>query len=183
MNAMTRKTRGKPVSVEYREISNPTPERMKKDDATLHVVGGSEREGRLIITIKGAPLDRIFARKAITGREYAALQKYKHHWYHAGLEYRLSSVDLNRIFSNDPGSMSGMAASEQQAFHRKLYREARELIGHQPGIVVDNVICNEHSLEVGGHSIGYASPYRARQKALELIKGAADKLERHWGIG
>ncbi len=116
-----------------------------------------------------SPLDRLHGRRAIGDKEYSALKRYYHHWHCAGLQSAVGSVDLNRVFASDLGSMSGMAKSEKQFYHRQQYRSARCLIGHRPGIVVDNVVCCEWSLEIGGFGIGYTSPYRARQAAIRNI--------------
>ncbi len=66
------------------------------------------------------------------------------------------------------------------------------MIGHRPGIVLDNVVCCEWSLDIAGASVGYgsykkgrktyASPYRAREEATKLLREAAQKLADHWGF-
>jgi hypothetical protein len=179
MNAHTRKTRA--VKIEFREISGPTPERLLKSDG-FFVVGDDQR-GTRITRFQDSPLDRMFNREAIGGTEYAALQKYKHHWHHAGLESQLGSMELDRVFSSDPTSMSGMAKTERQAHHRKQYREAREVLGHRPGIVVDNVVCAEHGLEVGGYAIGWTNKPQAIAAATEMLRDAGYRLAKLWGIG
>src|SRR5262249_16146460 len=60
------------------------------------------------ITMRDSPLERAFARNALTPEQYSAGQKYRHHWYHAGLADRLESIDLNRIFAIDLRGLSGM---------------------------------------------------------------------------
>ena len=116
-------------------------------------------------------------------REYTALMKYKHHWHSAGLESALGSVDLNRIFASDPGSMSGMAKTESQAHHRQQYREGRALVGHRPGIVLDSVVCADQSLVIAGYGLGYDSEYRARQAATLILRECGTTLANLWGIG
>jgi hypothetical protein len=130
-----------------------------------------------------SPLDKMRARDAINPKEYAALRKYAHHWYHGGLQGSVSSMDLNRVFASDPLSMSGMAKSEGQAHHRQQYREAREEIGHRPGIVVDNVVCAELSLEAGGYSIGWTNRPQAVAAATEILRDAGYRLAKMWGMG
>src|SRR5690242_3233941 len=111
MNASpARRVSGKRVSVDIREFSHPTEQRLRH--AAGSYVEGDDKQGRVIITMRDSPLERLFARKGISGVEYTALQKYKHHWYHAGLEMGLGGMDLNRVFAPDPGSMSGMAKTE-----------------------------------------------------------------------
>lgn len=158
----------------------PTPERLAK--AQGHFVVGDDQQGTRIMTMRDNPLEKLLLKRVLSSTEYAALQKYHHHFFHAGLGSCVGSMDLNRVFASDPGSHSGMAKTEAQAFHRGKYRDARELLGHKTSIVVDNVVCNGTSPEVAGYAIGYASPSRAREAAEKHIKRAGDLLERHWGL-
>lgn len=184
-----RKTR-QPV-VEHRSITGPTPERLAKADE--HFVVGDDKRGNRVYQFVDSTMDRLYSRltraaknraeKETLRREYTALQRYKHHWHNAGLLAAVGSVDLNRVFASDPSNMSGMAKSERQAHHRQQWREARDLIGHKPGIVVDNVVCAEHSLEIAGYSIGYGSPYRARVAACDILRQAGRELAKLWGVG
>jgi len=186
MNASLRKIRGK---IEHREIDLDrltelgfvTPERAKK--AGDHVIGGKGRGETPTLRLQDSPIDRMFNRDALSGAEYGALQKYKHHWHHAGLESQLGGTDLGRVFSSDPTSMSGMAKTERQVHHRKQYREARALLGHRGGIVTDNVVCSENSLEVAGYAIGWTNKPQAIAAATEYLRDAGYRLARLWGIG
>jgi hypothetical protein len=168
----------------------PTLERLAKAQGSVSI--GDDKQGTRIYHFHDAPLDRLYSR--LTRRagkyqeeqlrtEYIALQKYKHHWFAAGLESSLSSTDLDRIFASDPGSMSGMAKTESQAHHRQQWRVARDLLGHKPGIVVDNVVCAETSLEVAGWSIGFNSRTQARDRAEEIVRESGRKLAKMWGVG
>jgi hypothetical protein len=164
----------------YVLATGPTQERIAKAEGFYTV--GDDQQGGKVHTMRDDPASRMLARRFLTGAEYSALQKYHHHWHCAGLEMGVGTVDLNRVFSSDPGSMSGMAKTEAQAHHRKQWRAARDLIGHETAIVVDNVICAGNSLEIGGYALGYSSPFRAREAAMKHIKRAGDMLERHWGL-
>jgi hypothetical protein len=175
--------KGKPNPEYVRSIIDgiPTPERLAK--AQGFFVVGDDKQGTRITRMRDDTLERLVARKILSGSEYAALQKYHIHWHRAGLESCIGSADLNRVFSSDPGSMSGMAKTEGQAHHRRQWREAREAIGHRSGIVVDNVVSAGWNLESAGHTIGYQSPYRARRATTELLRDAGYRLSRLWGIG
>lgn len=163
------------------EEYGPTVERLLKSGG--HFTVGDNQQGSKIHTMRDQPLDRMFARNAITGAEYAALQKYHHHWHRAGLEMSLVSADLNRVFASDPASLSGMAKTEAQAHHRKQYRDARAALGHHTGIVVDNVVCAGHSMEVAGFSIGWTNKPQAIAAATERLRDAGYRLAKLWGIG
>ena len=168
----------------------PTAQRLAMAQGAVSI--GDDKQGTRIYHFHDTPLDTLYSRlvrrsgsyqEQLIRREYIALQKYKNHWFAAGLECALGSADLNRVFASDPGSMSGMAKTERQAHHRQEYRAARLYIGHKPGIVVDNVVCAETSLEVAGWSVGYNSRTQARDKAEEVLRECGQKLAKFWGIG
>ena len=75
--------------------ARPTPEGLRR--AGPDVARGHTGQ----ITMRDSPLERAFARNALTPEQYSAGQKYRHHWYHAGLADRLESIDLNRIVAID----------------------------------------------------------------------------------
>ena len=159
----------------------PTAERLSKAEGNFTI--GDDQQGGKIHTMRDDPLGRMFARSAIGGAEYAALQKYRHHWYHAGLGAAIGSVDLNRIFSSDPGSMSGMAKTEAQAHHRQQWRTARESLGNRVAAVVDAVVCQERLLDAVGYQMGWRSKPQAIAAATEMLRDAGYRLSRFWGIG
>jgi hypothetical protein len=82
---------GRRKDVERRAL--PTPERMRRAGADV------ERGHSGQITMRDAPLERAFARNAITAEQYSAGQKYRHHWYHAGLAGRRSWVPSISAFT------------------------------------------------------------------------------------
>lgn len=169
-------------------FDGPTAERLAK--AESHFTIGDDKQGTRIYHFHDTTIDRLYSRLA-RGREgagtvraeYVALQKYKHHWHRGGLEPSVGSVDLNRVFASDPGSMSGMAKTEGQAHHRKQYREAVDLLGWKPHIVVENVMCAEISLEQAGWAIGsFTSRTSARDGAERILRESGRKLAKLWGI-
>jgi len=183
--------RGKPNPDYLRSVfDGPTAQRIAKAQGSFTI--GDDKQGTRIYHFHDATIDRLYSRLArqAKGRgeeetvrvEYIALQRYKHHWYHSGLEWSVGSVDLNRVFASDPSSMSGMPKTERQAHHRRQYREARELLGWKPHIIVENVLCAETSLEAAGWSVGYNSRTQARDKAEQVLRESGRKLAKHWGI-
>lgn len=178
MRLMARK---KPEPTTHALQSDPTPQRLAKADGHFEV--GDDQQGRKVIRLTDAPLDRMFRRRAISGAEYSALQRFRHHWYHAGLIPNVGSVDLNRVFASDPSNSSGMARSEAQAHHRGQWRQACNELGHRQRIVVDNVVCSEQSLEVAGFGLGWLSKPQAIAAASEILRDAGHRLAKLWGIG
>src|SRR5262249_32460717 len=124
----------------------------------------------------GQPVERALARNALTPEQYSAGQKYRHHWYHAGLADRLESIDLNRIFAIDPGAYAGMAKTESQLFHRQRYREAVQAVGKIGSHVMEWAVCREIALEQVGQTLGWSSRPQAYAAAVERLKTALDEL-------
>jgi hypothetical protein len=173
--ARMRNSIGRRKDVERRAL--PTPERMRRAGADV------ERGHSGQITMRDAPLERAFARNAITAEQYSAGQKYRHHWYHAGLAGHLESVDLNRVLAIDLGAYAGMAKTENQVFHRQRYREAAQAAGKIGSHVLEWAVCREIALEQVGQSLGWSSRPQAYAAALERMKAALDELCKLWGIG
>ncbi len=182
---------GKPNPEYVRSIfEGPTPERLAKADN--HFTIGDDKQGTRIYHFHDSTLDRLYSRLARQAKgcgeeehiriEYLALQRYRHHWHHGGLEASIGSIDLDRIFASDPSSMSGMAKTERQAHHRKQYRDAVELLGWKPHIVVENIVCADTSIEIAGWAVGGNSRTQARDSAERILRESARKLAKHWGI-
>jgi uncharacterized protein DUF6456 len=173
VRARSRKQRSVPI--EHRAL--PTPERMRR--AGEDYVRGDTGQ----ITLGDNPLDRSFSRGSISQEQYSAAQKFRHHWYHAGLADRLVSLELDRVFAIDLGAYGGMAKTEGQVFHRQRYREAVQAIGKIGSHVLDQAVCREIAFEQIGYSLGWGSRAQAYAAAVERMKTALDQLCELWGIG
>jgi hypothetical protein len=159
-----------------------TPERIRH--AQGFIERGNLGKGRTgIVTMRDAPIERALARKIVSEAQYTAAVKYRHHWYRAGLASPFSTVELNRIFAADLTSFSGMAKTEAQVFHRQRYREAVQHIGIIGAAVVEQVVCQEISLEQAGYKLGWGSKPQAIAAATERMKAALDRLVELWGVG
>jgi len=159
-----------------RQRARPTPERIRRAGTDF------ERGDTGQITMRDSPLERVLARNVITQEQYAAGQKYRHHWYHAGLNDPIGSIDLARVSGTDLSAFSGMAKTENQLFHRQRYREAVQAIGKIGSHVLDWAVCRETALEQIGYSLGWTSRPQAYAAAAERAKTALDELCRLWGI-
>jgi hypothetical protein len=168
-------TKQQTVPIEHRAL--PTPERMRRAGADF------QRGDSGQITLADNPFDRAVARGHVTQEQYSAGQKFRHHWYHAGLSDRLASIDHSRVFATDLAAFSAMARSEGQVFHRQRYREAVQTIGKIGSHVLDWVICRELAFEQVGYGLGWSSRPQAHAAAVERMKMALDELCRLWGIG
>jgi len=182
--------KGKP-NVDYPTFAGPTLERLSK--ATGFYVVGDDQQGTKVYHMKDSPLYRLYSRmealdKSEASRrqlsiEHLALQRYRNHWYYAGLEATLSSVDPGRTYASDPSNFSGMAKSERQATHRQVCRNAykamAEALGdietHKMFILLDNFVCYEHDRGIASGMSGYL--FR------KTIRTGASFLAKHWGIG
>jgi hypothetical protein len=157
--------------------AEPTVERIRRAGTDF------ERGDTGQITMRDSPLERALARNVITKEQYTAAQKYRHHWYHAGLADPLRSLDLDRIFGPDLGAYSGMARTEGQLFHRQRYREAVQAIGKIGAHVLEWAVCREVPLEQVGYTLGWSSRAQAYAAAAERTKTALDELCKLWAIG
>jgi hypothetical protein len=183
------KLRVKGVTVEKRRLppgrrsragaarAEPTPERLRR------AAGDYERGDTGRYTMRDTPIERALTRAVISAEQFSAAQKYRHHWYHAGLSDPLASIDLGRVFAADPGGFSGMARTEAQAFHRQRFREAVQAIGKIGSHVLDWVVCRDIGFDETGYSLGWSSRPQAYAAAVERLKTALDQLCRLWGIG
>jgi hypothetical protein len=167
------KNEGRPLLGE--RCAQPTPERIRRAGGDL------ERGHTGQITMRDSPLERAFIRKVITQAQYSAGQKYRHHWYHAGLADALVSIGLGRVFATDLGGFSGMAKMESQVFHRQRYREAVQAVGKIGSHVLDWVVCREIPLEQIGYALGWSSRPQAYAAAVERTRTALDELCKLWG--
>jgi hypothetical protein len=175
----SRRRKGKPYDPGAL-FSDPTPERMARAGRAFEV-GGDVRTGK-VIRIMDSPLDSMLRHRMVDGREYAALDKLRHHWWHANLSGSPRSADLNRAWATDTFGFSHMPKSEKEAHHRSQYRKAMNLFEHVRGIVVTNALFSELPLHLCMPMIGSASAYRCRERAKQELVGAASQLIKYWGI-
>ncbi|MBR0747359.1 hypothetical protein JQ582_25825 [Bradyrhizobium japonicum] len=154
--------------------AGPTQERLAKAGEFFQLVGRSRSSRR--ITMLDDPLGKALVRRILSALEYHALRRYALHWAAAGLQGPLNSVDLNRIYGFDPAAMSGLARTEAQLDHKRTYYAAKQAIGFRPSFVADQVACFGRGLQETGASLGMRSPYRAREKAAELLGDAGHRL-------
>lgn len=177
----TRRRKGKPDIPAIEIHGSPTAERLKAAGEDF-VLGGEDR-GVRTFAMRDTPLDRALKKKIITGAVHSALQKYRHHWYHAGQAPVISSLDLDRIFAGGDGGPAGMPKSEGQVFHRQRWREAQTALGMRSSVVVDKFVCDELTLEVCGQALGWNSKPQAIAGATEILRDAGYRLAKLWGIG
>ncbi|HEY7664203.1 MAG TPA: hypothetical protein VH934_13885 [Xanthobacteraceae bacterium] len=159
------------------QCAQPTPERLRRAGTDF------ERGHTGQITMRDSPLERAFIRNVITQSQYSAAQKYRHHWYHAGLSDGLGSISPDRIFVTDLSGFSGMAKTETQVFHRQRYREAAEATGKIGSFVLDWAVCREIPLEQVGYALGWSSRPQAYAAAVERMRTALDALCKLWDTG
>jgi hypothetical protein len=169
------------TQVVYQSISGPTNERIRQSEGFFEI-GGESRSNQKY-SMQDAPIERLMARNAIEPKEYAALVKYRHHWFHGGHSPSIGGMDLNRVFASNPGARCGMGIGDKQMFHQDQYRDAQKEIGHRSAIVVDNIVCHEQALEIAGYSIGWTNRPQAVAAATEMLRDAGYRLGKLWGIG
>ena len=158
--------------------SGPTLQRIQRSQNFYEQTGRAKSSRRY--TMLDDQLGRLLMRRAIGQQEYSALRRYALHWLAAGLQGYLGSVDLNRVLCFDASQMSGLAKTERQAEHRRIYHAARERIGYRPAMVADQIACYDSTPADVGCMLGYHSIYRGRSKALEILGDAGYRLDQYW---
>lgn len=176
---MMAKRKTRTITVESRSLG-PTPERLAKADSDFTV--GDDKQGGKIYTFTDDVLERVRKRRVIDARQFAAIDKFRHHWHHGGLTPTVGSVDLNRIFAPDLGSFSGMAKSERQVFHRQQYRIAVQQMGMRISNVVERIACMDEKVEDVGRLLGWSHPLQARASASEMLIAGGDILADLWKL-
>ena len=175
--------------------TGPTPERLAL--AQGHASIGDDKMGGQIIQFMDSPLDRAYSRLVRASKtenqidklriEYAALKKYYGLFVESGMIGSIGSVDPNRTYSPSPSGRTFLAGSERQQNIRDEYRAARIHLdnsewGHRQTIVIDNVVANEHSLEVAGYCVGAEAAKEAAELAELILRDAGWRLAKEWGL-
>lgn len=112
--------------------------------------------------------------------EYAALDRFYVFYVQSAMNGSIGGMDMDG--QGGEGRRSFLAATERQAYARNAYRAARIHLNHHQGIVVQNVVCNDLSLEIAGYAIGKNSKTRAIEAAGDLLRDAGFSLARFWGM-
>lgn len=136
---------------------------------------GRGRRGKHF-TMLDDPLGKALMRRVLSVNEHSALRRYALHWVAGGLQGALGSVDLNRIYAFDPSAMSGLSRTERQLEHKRTYYAAQDAIGLRPSYVATQVACFGRGLQEIGETLGFKSPYRARERAGEYLSSAGAGL-------
>ena len=90
------------ISASKRGVPNPEygPTLQRLAMAQGNVSIGDDKQGGKTYTMRDSPLDRAHKKGIISGAEHSALQKYRHHWYHAGQAPTISSLDPAPLAAN-----------------------------------------------------------------------------------
>jgi hypothetical protein len=169
------------------DFNGPTAERIIQSDG--HIAIGDDQRGGKLYTFLDSSLDRIYSRLSKTNDrwmqdqlrvEYAALNRFYSVYVTAGLIGSIGSIDANG--SGGSGRRSFLAATESQVNARNQYRAAQSALNHHENIVVQNVVCNDRSLEIAGYALGKNSKTRAIAYASEVLRNAGFELAKLWGL-
>ncbi len=159
------------------DIITPTPERLAKMGDNFSKGG----DGALVA--RDAPLETLYAKRAIDDRQYNAGKKFYHHWYRAGLNERYAALNLASAVFGGSATTYGMPANEDQAYHREAYRKSTQHLGMRSSTFIQYIICDEAPLvEVGRKVLGWANDPQARAAATEKLKDALDRLADFYGM-
>ena len=159
-------------------VAVPTPERLAKAGSDIEL--GDDKHGKVIMTVRDSPLEKVLARKKISKPQYDAGCKYRHHWHHAGLAAHYASLDPNRVFGAKGG---GLLETERQVHHYRQYQSAVQHVGKDNARILDWVCCEEKPLEhVGLLLMGWGYRSGAIEAATGRLQGALSSLCALWGL-
>ena len=168
-------------------IDGPTPERLKQSGG--HVDIGDNKQGGKVYTFRDNSLSRIYADMAKKNGggdldqlriEYVALRRFREIYERAGRFGSVSSMDWSRIGQSSPFGRDLLAKTEAELNARDVYRSTCDRLTHIENIVVQNIVCNEQSLEIAGFAVGKKSKTRAKVYAREKLRSAGTKLAAYW---
>jgi hypothetical protein len=161
-------------------MNGPTAERVAK--ATGDYVVGDDRQGTKIYHFLDTPLMRLYKRLGIEDKsdaeqeqlrkEFVALMKYRDHWYYAGMDAKIGSVELDRV----QNSSAGVDGSERRAHHVIAYRRAAKKLGLWHSHVVEHIACLDRPISECSAFGLQVSPYRFRK----MLRWSAATLAQEW---
>lgn len=163
----------------------PTRERKRQSSGRFEVkdfthMGAGRRKSTQALVVADAPLERLFQNGRISGKQFAAGETYRKHWYLAGLSPRVVS-HYDAVFADQ--ERSGMPASERQAHYRQLHREAQRALGIHPAQIAQTIILDELDLvEAGRKLFDRKDPSAARASAIDTLGIVLESLVVHYGL-
>jgi len=149
----------------------PTRERLRQAQGAFEI-GGDRRSGR-IFRMMDTPLEQLFADGRITNLDYDTLCRLRMHWTLGQLGGAPRAIDYDRINVHVASEQNG---SERELFHREMFELGWRNLAMLERGVIGAVVLQETALAIAGTMLGYASPYRARNAALDLIRSGAAAL-------
>lgn len=163
-----------------------TPERLAKAGSNLHVA--DDRMGRQVYHLLDSRLNAIYAglvrsartedQKTRLGYEFAALSEYYRCFDNSGMIGNVGSIDFGRSYSPSPFGRTFLSKTERQLDDRNKLYFGRRCLSQEAGIVVDNVVLNNHPLEIAAYTIGKDTALEAE----EILREAGYELAVKWGL-
>jgi hypothetical protein len=159
------KTRAQP-----KPEGSPTRERLRHAGRGGFHIGGDQRSTR-VYRMCDAPIERARAAGQLSEDQFEALQRLWVNWHFGQLDGGLHTIDLDRVSCGVMGEPAngGLRAAKFHAAWQRLEPEQRDIVGL--------VVLAEYSLKHAGQLLlGFRSPCRAKEAALQALQAAADQL-------
>jgi hypothetical protein len=180
---MTRRRKNKAIAPAASLMADVSRERLDQLARTAGTVEyGHSGHGHVVTTLRDSPIENMKARGDLTDAQYAAAQKYRHHWTHAGLGSSLASPDLLAVGGAELSY--GMPRTEAQAHHRVVIRTANIIAASVSSLAIaalEHVVCYEQTLLDFGFAMGHKSRGKAIDATRNILLPVLGKLARHWG--
>lgn len=167
-----------------RGVGSSTPERLARSGIGLVLTENGRQEfcdwpvkmlfdmGLLGATDQGAP----------GWKRKDAGERYYTHWHRSRMS-PLGARDYRQPFAGVTGAFPVMPATEQQAYHRRAFREAFKALGmDRIGRATSMIVLEEIApAEVGLCLTDRNNEGQARAVAIEMLIDGLDRLIAHWG--
>jgi hypothetical protein len=151
----------------------PTRERLAKAEGGFDISGIGTRR---VVRMLDAPLQQLRARAQINETQYGILDRLRRHWTLGHWIGSLQAVDLNRVRSQRHDG----EFTSNELWHRERFEAGYSALERIERTVVALVALEERSINEAGGVLGYGSPYRGRQAALECLRSGAGKIMSAW---
>lgn len=155
------------------EDAMPTRERLEHSTGAFEI--GGRRGGKRVLRMLDTPLERIFLEHRLSPTQYDALRRLRVHWF-LGITGRIQAANLDRTQAD----WSGLERNERELMHRQAFDAGWGGLDRPQAVVVNAVVLVEQGLVEAGAELGYRSPYRGRQAALELLQAGGEQLAQTW---
>jgi hypothetical protein len=129
--------------------------------------------------IRDSPLNLASSRGQITDRQFAAGQKFYHHYFRAGIIEHFPVMNLDRV----SGSVFGSSPTDDSDHHRSLIIKAFKTLNKRYIWILDWAVIREMPIVEAGYEMGHRNRAQAHTAGMVRFRDALDDLADCWSLG